>query len=132
MYNRLLLYNLGIMICLSNLDGVTVGEALVKFSVDCFKENLPPKQETETLLKVVTKSCTALGHITVGACGTRKFLLAKMDHFSLNSIFTISPCNLRSFRIQLFEKADEWVNFLDLQTIYFIEIFLNQKLFSYF
>ncbi len=74
MYNRLLTYNCDIMICQSNLDGVTLGETLAKVSANCFKENAPPKQSTETLLNVVTTSCTALGH-TAEASLANNFLL---------------------------------------------------------
>ncbi len=87
MYNRLLMYNCGIMICQSNLDGATLGETLAKFYVNCFKKSALPNQATETLLKAVTTSCTALGHTAKAVCDTRKCLFAMTDHFSLNSIF---------------------------------------------
>ena len=45
MYNKLLGYNHGIIICQTNLDGATLGGTLAKFSVDYFKENAPPKKQ---------------------------------------------------------------------------------------
>lgn len=124
MYNRLLTYNKGIMICRSNLDGVTLGETLAKFSADCFKENAPPNKATELLLKAVNTSCTALGHTAEAAKDARRRLFAMTDHFGLNSImFTISPCDLRSFRVRLFAGAGEWVSSGRFEIFTFLKYF---------
>lgn len=111
MYNRLLSFKSGVMICRSQLDGVSLGEALSRFSADSFKENAPPNEATEMLLKAVNTSCAALGHTAEAAKVARKSYFAYTDHFGLNSVFfSISPNDSKSFRVRLFADASKIVS----------------------
>ena len=111
MYNRSVSFKTGVMICRSQLDGVTLGEALSKFSADSFKENAPPNEATEMLLKAINTSCAALGHTSEAAKVARKSYFAYTDHFGLNSMFfSISPNDSKSFRVRLFAYASKIVS----------------------
>ena len=131
MYNRLVSFKTGVMICRSQLDGVTLGEALSKFSADSFKENAPPNEATEMLLKAINTSCAALGHTSEAAKVARKSYFAYTDHFGLNSIFfSISPNDSKSFRVRLFAYASKIVSSVFPKIFTFLD-FLSQKIFIF-
>jgi len=129
MYNRLLPFKSGVMICRSQLDGITLGEALSKFSADSFKEDSPPNEATEMLLKAVNTSCAALVRTAEAAKVARKSYFAMTDHFGLNSIFfSISPNDSKSFRVHLFADASKIVSLIAKK----IQIFLFHLKYLFF
>ena len=83
MYNRLLSFKSGVMICRSQLDGVSLREVLSKFSADLFKENAPPNEATKMLLKAVNTSCAALGAYLRSSKGCKKELFRLYRSFRI-------------------------------------------------
>ena len=113
---------------------------LSKFSADLFKENAPPNEATEMLLKAINTSCAALGHTSEAAKVARKSYFAYTDYFGLNSIFfSISPNDSKSFRVRLFADASEIVSsvfpkififlchkeYLFFQIIFYVPLFFD-------
>ena len=115
MYGRILTFRSGVMICRSQINGVPLGETLSKFTIKDFSSTSSTNPAMETLLKAVTTSCRALGHTPEAAKFARKCYFALMDHFGLNSLFlSITPCDLCSFRVRLYVRAEEFVSSIHL------------------
>ncbi len=134
-YNRQLSYISGVMTCRSTVNGVSLGEKLSKLTV----KDLEKVQENNTdnlhvntkgLLKAISTPCKAIGHTDEAAKNTQRCCFAKLDYYSLNSLFlTTTPDDECSFRVRLYAKPYDWVS--ALFTIYSIsELFVPHEILS--
>ncbi|MBE0527141.1 MAG: hypothetical protein IH631_09380 [Candidatus Thorarchaeota archaeon] len=113
MYGRQLSYKSGVMVCRSNVNGVSLGESLSTLTIADFQESANGRvtKTMETLTRAISTSCRALGHTTEAAKFSRRCNFAMIDFFGLNSLFcTTTPCDECSFRVRLFANPQEWVS----------------------
>ena len=113
MYGRQLSYKSGVMVCRSNVNGVSLGESLSTLTIADFQESANGRvtKTMETLTRAISTSCRALGHTAEAAKFSRRCNFAMIDFFGLNSLFcTTTPCDECSFRVRLFAKPQEWVS----------------------
>ena len=108
------------MVCRSQVNGVSLGETLSKFTTDDIPKDGSTNTTTDAFLKAINTSCKALGHTTEAAKAARKGYFSFMDHFGLNSLFlTVTPDDQRNFRIRLYidsgrnvsKKSENILNF---------------------
>ena len=120
MYGRILSFRSGVMVCRSQVNGVSLGETLSKFTTDDIPKDGSTNTATDAFLKAINTSCKALGHTTEAAKAARKGYFSYMDHFGLNSLFlTVTPDDQRNFRIRLYldsgrnvsKKSENILNF---------------------
>ena len=109
------------MICWSSINGVTLGKTLSRFTSENFANASPMNEAMDSLLKVITTSCRALGHEPKAAQFAQKCYFAHIDHFGLNSLcLSIPPDNLRSFRVQLYANAAKFVSSMSVILFYIL------------
>ena len=101
------------MICRSQVSSESLGEKLANFTKDDIPSDGSTNPAVEAFLKAINTSCRALGQTPEAAKAARKGYFAYIDHLGLNSVFlTVTPDDLRSFRVRLYILAGQSVSVL--------------------
>ncbi len=117
-YNRQMSYKSGVMLCRSTVVGTPLGKKLSTLSMTDLEKVNDNKTDhlnanTKGLLKAISTSCRAMGHIEEAAKYARRCCFAMLNHYGLNILFlSTTPDDECSFKVRLYCKPQNWVSSL--------------------
>ena len=123
MYNRLRSYDTAVVTCRSSSFGHTLAEKVSTLTMKDLQSAMYQKETRQRVtgtagefIQAVNASCKPVGYSALNAQQNRRRHFAMYDYFGGHSIFlTTTPCDERTFRVQVFASAGNDVSLPNLR-----------------